>query len=73
MGVVKQGLIMASTGVVAGAIGGYVLARLAGGYFPDMRMPDATPVIGSVIVLLSAGWDRDELLTPAWIRVGIAV
>ncbi|MGA3187223.1 MAG: FtsX-like permease family protein, partial [Bryobacteraceae bacterium] len=54
MGVVKQGLIMASTGVVAGAIGGYVLARLAGGYFPDMRMPDATPVIGSVIVLLAA-------------------
>jgi putative ABC transport system permease protein len=52
--VVKEGLIMAATGVVAGAIGGYALARVAASYFPDMRMPDATPVVASVAVLLSA-------------------
>jgi putative ABC transport system permease protein len=52
--VVKEGVIMAGTGVVAGAIGGYALARVAASYFPDMRMPDATPVLASVAVLLLA-------------------
>jgi ABC-type antimicrobial peptide transport system permease subunit len=52
--VVKEGLIMAGTGVLAGAFGGWVLARVAGSYFPEMRMPDATPVVASVAVLLSA-------------------
>jgi predicted permease len=53
-GVVKEGLIMAGTGVAAGAVGGFALARLAGSYFPDMRMPDATAIIGAVFILLSA-------------------
>jgi predicted permease len=53
-GVVKQGLIMATIGVVAGGIGGFVLARVAGAYSTDIRMPDATPVVGSVLVLLAA-------------------
>jgi hypothetical protein len=52
--VVKQGVIMAATGIIAGAIGGYALAHLAGSYFSDMRMPDAAPVVGSVLVLLAA-------------------
>jgi putative ABC transport system permease protein len=43
-GVVKEGLIMAGTGVVAGALGGFALARLVGSYFSDMRMPDAAAV-----------------------------
>jgi predicted permease len=53
-GVVKEGLIMAGIGVVSGALGGFALARLAGSYFPDMRMPDAAPVVASVLVLLAA-------------------
>jgi putative ABC transport system permease protein len=53
-GVVKEGLIMAGTGVVAGALGGFALARLVGSYFSDMRMPDAAAVIGSILVLLAA-------------------
>jgi predicted permease len=53
-GVVKEGLIMAGTGVIAGALGGYAIAQWAGSYFPEMRMPDAAPVIGSVVVLLAA-------------------
>jgi len=45
---------MAAIGVVAGAACGYVLARLAGSYFEDVRMPSALPVFGSVLVLLTA-------------------
>ena len=52
--VVKEGFIMAATGVVAGAIGGFALAKLAGSYFSGMRTPDATPVIGAALVLLAA-------------------
>jgi putative ABC transport system permease protein len=53
-GVVKEGVIMAAIGVFTGAIGGFALARLAGSYFAEMRMPDAAPVIGSVLILLVA-------------------
>jgi predicted permease len=53
-GVVKEGLIMAATGVIAGAIGGFALARLAGSYFPDIGMPDTVPVVASVLALLAA-------------------
>jgi putative ABC transport system permease protein len=53
-GVVKEGFVMASLGIIAGAVGGFALARLAGSYFTEMRMPDAAPVSGSVLVLLAA-------------------
>jgi predicted permease len=53
-GVVREGLIMAATGVVAGALGGFALSRLAGSYFSDLSKPDATAVAGSVVVLLLA-------------------
>jgi putative ABC transport system permease protein len=53
-GVVKQGVLMAATGVVAGALCGYALARMAASSFPNMRMPDAVPVAGSALVLLAA-------------------
>jgi putative ABC transport system permease protein len=52
--VVKEGLIMAGGGVVAGAIGGFALARLAASYFTDIRMPDTAPVVAAVVVLLGA-------------------
>jgi ABC-type antimicrobial peptide transport system permease subunit len=42
------------TGVVAGAASGYALARLAGSYFLDMKMPSAAPVVASALVLLAA-------------------
>jgi putative ABC transport system permease protein len=53
-GVIVEGAVMAAAGVVAGAAGGYVLARLAGSYFQDVHMPGAGPVIGSAVVLLAA-------------------
>jgi ABC-type antimicrobial peptide transport system permease subunit len=45
---------MAGAGVVAGALLGYVVARVAGGYIPDMHMPSALPVLMSALVLLAA-------------------
>ena len=53
-GVIAEGVWMAGLGILAGAVFGYALARLAGTYFPDMRMPDAIPVAGSAMVLLAA-------------------
>jgi putative ABC transport system permease protein len=53
-GVVREGAVMAVFGVVAGSLGGYWLARFAGHYFPDLRMPSAWPVAGSILVLLAA-------------------
>jgi putative ABC transport system permease protein len=53
-GVLAQGAVMAVAGVIAGAACGFALARLAGSYFTDVRMPGAAPVVGSAIVLLAA-------------------
>jgi putative ABC transport system permease protein len=53
-GVVGEGAVMAVLGVVAGSVGGYWLARSAEHYFPDLRMPSALPVVGSIFVLLAA-------------------
>src|ERR1700686_3017620 len=53
-GVIAEGAVMAGAGVVAGALLGYVLARLAGGYIPDIRMPSVLPVIAAALVLLTA-------------------
>ncbi|HEX4593457.1 MAG TPA: ADOP family duplicated permease [Bryobacteraceae bacterium] len=53
-GVLTEGAVMAAAGVVAGAAFGFVVARLAGSYFQNVRMPGALPVIASAIVLLAA-------------------
>jgi hypothetical protein len=53
-GVIAEGAVMAGAGVVAGALLGYALARLAGSYITDIRMPSALPVIASALVLLTA-------------------
>src|ERR1017187_3551151 len=70
-GVVKEGLVMAATGIVAGGIGGYVLARLARSYFSGLRMPDAAPVAGSVLVLLAAAVIASALPAARAARVDI--
>jgi predicted permease len=53
-GVLSEGVVMAAIGVVAGTVGGFALARLAGSYFQNVQMPGALPVIGAAIVLLVA-------------------
>ena len=54
LGVLAQGAVMAAAGVIAGAACGFALARLAGSYFTDVRMPGAASVAGAAIVLLAA-------------------
>jgi putative ABC transport system permease protein len=53
-GVITEGAIIATVGVVAGAAFGYAVARIAGSYFGDLRMPGVLPVIVSALVLLAA-------------------
>jgi putative ABC transport system permease protein len=53
-GVVVEGVLMASVGVLAGAAFGLVVARVAGSYFGELKMPGALPVIVSALVLLGA-------------------
>src|SRR5712692_1055788 len=53
-GVIVEGAVMAVAGVFAGAAFGFVVARLAGSYFLDVKMPGALPVVLSAFVLLTA-------------------
>jgi hypothetical protein len=52
--VIADGAVMAGVGIVAGALCGYVIARLASSYIVDVRMPGVAPVIASAVVLLLA-------------------
>ncbi len=52
-GVVAEGTVIAAAGVLAGAAFGFVLARLAGRYFLDVKMPGALPVFVSAFVLMA--------------------
>jgi predicted permease len=70
-GVIAEGAVMAGAGVVAGAVLGYVLARLAGGYIPDIRMPSAVPVVASAFVLLAAAGVASALPAARAARVDV--
>jgi putative ABC transport system permease protein len=52
--VIAQGAMMAAAGIVAGAVFGYALARIASSYATDLRMPSVLPVAASAFVLLAA-------------------
>jgi putative ABC transport system permease protein len=53
-GVITQGAVMAAAGVLAGAVFGFVVARVARSYFGDLKMPGVLPVIVSAFLLLVA-------------------
>ena len=44
---------MAGAGVIAGAAVGFMLARLAGRFFAEAKMPGALPVVTSAFVLMA--------------------
>jgi putative ABC transport system permease protein len=44
---------MAGAGVIAGAAVGFLLARLAGRFFLEVKMPGALPVAVSAFVLIA--------------------
>ena len=51
--VIAEGAAMAGAGIAAGALFGFVLARLARSYFADVTMPGFFPVAASALVLLT--------------------
>ena len=51
--VLSEGAWIAAIGTVAGAAGGYVLARLAGKFFA-LQLPGALPVLGAAAILIAA-------------------
>jgi putative ABC transport system permease protein len=52
-GVIAEGAVMATVGVLAGAVFGFVLVRLAGRYVLEVKMPGALPVTVSAFVLIT--------------------
>jgi predicted permease len=70
-GVIREGAVMAAAGIVAGAVGGYILARLAGSYLLDMKMPSPLPVIASAFILLLAAVAASALPAARAARVDV--
>ncbi len=52
-GVIAEGSVMAAAGILAGAAFGFVLVRLAGRYFVEVKMPGAFPLAVSATVLMT--------------------
>jgi putative ABC transport system permease protein len=52
--VLTEGAVIAAAGVIAGAVGGFALARLVAGYVTDLRMPGLVPTIASAAILVLA-------------------
>ena len=53
-GVLAEGLWMSAIGVIAGALGGYALARIVGSFVQHVQLPGAVPIAVSAAVLLTA-------------------
>ena len=70
-GVIREGAVMATAGIVAGAACGYVLARLAGSYLLDMKMPSPLPVVASAFILLVAAVAASALPAARAARVDV--
>ena len=51
--VIAEGAVMAGAGVIAGALGGLVLALLARRFFAEVKMPGFLPVVASACVLMA--------------------
>ena len=52
--VLSEGAVIAVAGIVAGAVGGVLLAQFAGSYIQGVRIPGALPVIGAASLLVAA-------------------
>lgn len=51
--VIQEGAVMAALGILAGAAFGFAVARLAGSFFTEMKMPGALPVAISALLLMT--------------------
>jgi putative ABC transport system permease protein len=52
--VLGEGAVIAAAGIVAGALGGIALTRLASGFFGVVRMPGVLPIAGAATLLVTA-------------------
>ncbi len=52
--VLGEGATIAFSGIVAGAIGGVLLARVVGAYVQDVDVPGALPTVGAALLLVAA-------------------
>jgi predicted permease len=53
-GVLAEGAVIGIIGVVAGAAGGFILARVAAAFIEGTQVPDAIPVAAAAFILLAA-------------------
>jgi predicted permease len=53
-GVLSEGATIAGIGVIVGTVGGFALARAAGGFIADVRLPGALTMIGAAAILVVA-------------------
>jgi ABC-type antimicrobial peptide transport system permease subunit len=61
--VLREGAAIGIGGIVTGAVGGVLLARVIGSFVPDVQLPGAVPIIGAATVLVLAA--AIASLTPA--------
>ena len=54
VGVLSEGAVIAAIGIGAGAVGGFVFARIAAGLVEDIGLPGALPVLGAAAILAAA-------------------
>jgi predicted permease len=52
--IVREGAVIGVVGIVAGAIGGVVLARVVSSYIIEVEVPGVVPIIASALVLVVA-------------------
>ena len=50
--VITEGAVMAGAGVITGAAFGVILAKFAGRFFAEAKMPGALPVVASALLLM---------------------
>ena len=54
IGVLREGAVIAGAGIIAGAIGGVVLARVVGSYIEGVNIPDMLPTLLAAVLLVAA-------------------
>lgn len=53
-GVLKEGALIGILGIVAGAIGGVLLAKVVGSFVSDVQIPGFVPIVAAAFVLVAA-------------------
>ena len=53
-GVLKEGAVIGVLGIVAGAAGGVLLARVVGSFVSGVQMPGLVPIAAAAMVLVAA-------------------